>query len=95
MLEERSLCSVRAVRVYLERTSSLSPHPRSLFVSPNNASRPLSKNSLSFFLCHIILDAGAVADSSTLRAHSFQGVATSVSFLRKWLVSQVLEAASW
>ena len=94
MPEERSLCPVRAVRVYLERTSSLSPRPRSLFVSSSNPSRPLSKNALSFFLRRVILNAGPVADSSTPRAHSVRDVATSASFLRNQSVSKVLEAAS-
>ena len=33
--------------------------------------------------------------AAPLRAHSAQGVATSVSFLRNWSISKVLEAASW
>ena len=50
------------------------------FVSPSNPSLPLSKNALSFFLRRVVLDAGAVADSSTPRAHSVQGVATLAAF---------------
>ena len=42
--EERLLCLVRAVRVYLDTTSSLIPRPRSLFVSPCCPLRALSKN---------------------------------------------------
>ena len=30
--EERLLCPVRAVHIYLDATSSLTPHPQSLFV---------------------------------------------------------------
>ena len=45
--DELLLCPVRALRSYLSRTSSLTPHPRTLFVSP----RSLSKNALvSFFV---------------------------------------------
>ena len=95
MPEERYHCPVRAVRVNLERTSSFSPCPLSLFVSPSNPSRPMSKNALLFFLRRIILDAGAVADFSIPRAHSVQGVTTSASFLRNWSVSKVLGAAFW
>ena len=32
--EEHLLCPLRAVRIYMDLTSSLSPHCRSLFVSP-------------------------------------------------------------
>ena len=52
--EELLLCPVRALQVYLTY-NSLSPCPRSLFVSPCSPSRPLSKNTLSFFLHSIIL----------------------------------------
>ena len=52
--EELLLCPVRAVRVYLSRTSSFSPRPHSLFVSPRAPSHPLSKNALSVFLREVI-----------------------------------------
>ena len=54
MPEERSLCPVRALHVYLNCTSSLSPRLRFLFVCPSNPLRPLSKNALSFFLRSVI-----------------------------------------
>ena len=45
----------------------------------------------------IISEAGAVRQdvAAPLRAHSVRGVATSVSFLRNWSISKVLEAATW
>ena len=94
MSEERSLCPVWAMRIYLDSTSSLPPCPRLLFVSPSNPLHPLSKTSRSFFLRHIILDSGSVTDSSTPRVHSIRGVATSAAFLCNWLVSKVLEATT-
>ena len=48
--DELLLCPVRALRSYLARTSSLSPRPRTLFVSP----RSFSKNALRFFLRDVI-----------------------------------------
>ena len=93
-LEEGSLlCPVRAFRIYLSKTKGLARRSSALFVSP----RVPSKNALSFFLRDVIIGAGAadlVAESS-VRAHSISGVATSVAFLRNWLVSKVLEAATW
>ena len=53
--DELLLCPVRAVRVYVSRTSSVSPRPRSLFVSPRTPTRPISKNTLSYFLRSVIL----------------------------------------
>ena len=44
------LCPVRALRIYLDRTRSLSPLCHRLFVSPRHPSRTMSKNAVSFFL---------------------------------------------
>ena len=52
--DELLLCPVRALRLYLSRISSISPHPRTLFVSPRSPSLSLSKNALSFFLRDVI-----------------------------------------
>ena len=81
--EERLLCPVRAVRTCLDATASLSPHPRSLFVSPCCPPRSVSKNALSYFLRQVISSAGALrGDPTSLpRAHSIGGVATSATFL--------------
>ena len=93
--EDRLLCPVRAVHVYLQCTEALRPRPRTLFVSPSCPSRALSKNALSYFIRQIIIDSGAAGDGVSSRAHSVRGVATSVLFMRNWLVSRVLEAATW
>ena len=91
--EDRLLCPVRAVCIYLDLTSSISPRPLSLFVLPWVPSCSLSKNALSFFLCQVIVDADALG--LVPRAHSVRGVVTSAAFLRNWSVSRVLEAATW
>ena len=93
--EDRLLCPVRAVRVYLRCTEALRPRPRALFVSPSCPSRALSKNALSYFIRRVIIDSGAAGKGVSSRAHSVRGVATSVLFLRNWSVSRVLEAATW
>ena len=51
---------------------------------------------LSYFL-QVISSADALLGDTTRlpRAHSIRGVAASVSFLRNWSVSRVLEAATW
>ena len=93
--EGRLLCPVRAVRIYLERTASIAPRPRALFVSASCPTRALSKNALSFFLRRVIKVSGSVVDGSSPHAHSIRGVATSALFLRDWSVAKVLEAATW
>ena len=49
-LEDRLLCPVRAIRIYLDLTASVSLCPHDLFVSPTCLTRALSKDALSFFL---------------------------------------------
>ena len=90
------LCPVRALRIYLDRLSTLSPLRRRLFVSPSRPSRPLSKNAISFFLRDVISNAGASRpEVGRLRAHDIRSVSTSVAFHRNWSVSTVLESATW
>ena len=95
--EERLLCPVRAVHVYLGMTSSLATWPRSLFVSPHSPSHAISKNDISYFLHRVILDAGALWDGvpGAPRAPSVCGLAASAEFLRNWSISKVLEATTW
>ena len=90
--DELLLCPVRALRFYLARTISISPRPRSVFVSPRSPSCSLSKNALSFFLHNVISRvysssfssasspaAGPPSASmpSSSQAHSVHGVAAS------------------
>ena len=90
------LCPVRALRIYLDRLSTLSPLRRRLFVSPSRPSRPLSKNAISFFLRDVISSAGASRpEVGRLRSHDIRSVSTSVAFHRNWSVSTVLESATW
>ena len=87
------LCPVRALRLYLLRARSLSPGCHRLFVSPRC---PLSTNAVSFFLRGVISAAGAARPQvGSLRAHEVRSVSTSVAFHRKWLVTSVLESATW
>ena len=67
-----------------------------IFFAPSSFAFHFQKYSMSFFLCEVIRDSGAiVASSAPVRAHSIRSVATSVSFLRNGAVSKVLEAATW
>ena len=104
---ELLLCPVRALRVYIHRTSLISPRPRSLFVSPHSPSHSISKNALSFFIRSVILQASSSSSpspssssssstaSSSFPAHSVHGFATSAAFSRNVSLSAILEAASW
>ena len=74
------LCPVRALRIYLDRTLSLAPSRRRLFVSSSCPTLAMSKNAVSFFLREVI--------------HDIRGVSTSVAFHCNWSVSAVLDAAT-
>ena len=90
------LCPVRALRIYLDRTRSLSPLRHRLFVSPRRPSRAMSKNAVSFFLRKVIHVAGTSRpEVGSVRAHEVHSVSTSVAFHQNWSVSSVLESATW
>ena len=90
------LCPVLALRIYLDRITSLAPLRHRLFVSPRLPSRSLSKNAVSFFLRDVNSSAGASRpEVGRLRAHDVRSVSTSVAFHRNWSVSAVLESATW
>ena len=96
--DELSLCPVRALQIYLRRTSSLPPRPRSFFVSPRSPSCPLSKNALSFFLRSVIslsFPPSSAPPSSSSRAHSIRAVSASVAFSRNVPLASILAAATW
>ena len=90
------LCPVRALRIYPDRTLSLAPSRRRLFVSPSCPTCAMSKNAFSLFLREVIHGAEASRpEVGTVRAHDIHGVSTSVAFHRNWAVSAVLDAATW
>ena len=93
--EDRLLCLVQAIRMHLDLTASVSPHPRALFVSPSCPTRALSKNALSFFLRKVIIDSASLVEGASPRAYNVRGVATSALILHNWSGSKVLEAATW
>ena len=105
--DELLLCPVRALHLYLSHTASVSPRPRSLFLSLRSPSPSLSKNALSFFLRDVISSAYSSSSSTTpsasdsssapssSRAHSVRRVAASWAFARNASLSSILAAASW
>ena len=78
-------------------TSSISPRPRSLFVSPRALTRPISKNAISYFLRSVILQSlpSPPSLSSSVRAHSIRSVSTSAAFSHNVALSDILAAATW
>ena len=90
------LCPVRALWIYLDKTSSFTPLPHRLFLSPRRPSHSLSKNAILFFLREVIHEAGTSRpDGGPVRALSISGVFTSAAFHWNWSLSSVLESATW
>ena len=93
--EELLLCPVRALCIYLSRTSSAANRPRHLFVSPCSPFRSMSKNGISYFLREVIHEAGASREVGVpVRAHNIRGISASTAFHKNWSVSSVLAAAT-
>ena len=95
--DELLLCPVRALCIYVSHTSTVSPRPRSLFVSPRTPTRPLSKNALSYFLRSVILQSlpPPPTSSSSVRAHTVRSVSSSAAFSRNVALPDILAAATW
>ena len=96
--DELLLCPVRALHLYISRVSSVSPRPRTLFVSPRSPSRSLSKNALSFFLRDVISRAYSSPSSSSSSSSSLPSSSSSLpSFSTSafWAHSVRGVAASW
>ena len=95
--EELLVCPVRCLLAYIKRTSNIQSRPKSLFLSPGNPSRAISKNGISFFLRELISNYGLLGAQEGLapRAHSIRSMATSLAFKKNIAIPRILEAATW
>ena len=79
-LPERVLCPVRAFSYLRRAARSVEFTPSSLFVSPSDPKRTMSKNAMSFFLRQLITESGAVSSLIPQGTHDIQGIATSLNY---------------
>ena len=99
--EDRLLCPVRAVKIYLRRTKHARKKEGSrLFLPIIGNQMSVSKNTISGWLKAVIRTAyqADCADMQTLfkvSAHEVRALATSVQFSRNQSLEAVMEAASW
>ena len=94
-LPERVLCPVRAIRYLRRAVRSIEFTPSTLFVSPSDPTRHMSKNDMSFFLRQWITESGAMSSSVPQRTHDIQGIATSLNYYSILSISAVKEAVTW
>ena len=95
-----SLCPVRALRLYIDRTSPSRRGHSQLFVAwnPRTIGRPITKVRLSQWIVEAIRIAytsKGVQPPEVLRAHSTRGVSTSWALLKGVSIQEVCTAASW
>ena len=74
-LSKRVLCPVRTISCLRRASRSVEFTPSSLFVSPSDPKRTMSKNAMSFFLRQLITESGAVSSLVPQRTHDIQGIA--------------------
>ena len=92
-----SLCPVRALRTYIDRTASLRTSDQ-LFVSLTKPHKAISKQRLSHWIVEAIVLAYTRMGRDPpagLRAHSTRGIATSWALFKGVSVQDICAAASW
>ena len=97
--DELLLCPVRAIKYYL-KLSACQGRAKSLFVSPRDPTRALSKNACSSFLRGVIRGAYKdVSDRSIslsrVNAHELRGVATSIRYRYNVSHIHLIKSAYW
>ena len=99
--EEKGLCPVRALKVYLERTKGLREGKKLLFVSYKAGhSGDIHKNTLSSWVRKLLVLAYSKAPDdviklSSARTHEVRALASSLAFKGSIELEEVLRACTW
>ena len=101
--EDRTLCPVRALKIYIERTKFLrSPLKRRLFVSIREDKKSdISRASVSRWIKNVIksaYDKAEAEDKSSLkntRAHEIRAWASSIAWANNTSLQDIMQAAYW
>ena len=79
-------------------TRSFACRPKSLFVSPSNTRRSISKNAVSYCIRDVITEATVGVGRGVprgARAHPVRAISTSAAFMQNYSIQSILEAATW
>jgi integrase len=101
MSADRSLCPVRALKHYWQRTADLRKDSSRLFISfKKGFSGDIAKNTISFWIRKAILLAYEHASPDTtqlfsVKAHDVRAMASSWAFLRNVSLDNIMNACSW
>lgn len=99
--EDRSLCVVRAIKYYLNRTKDTRKGRKRLFLAYKKGfSGDITKNTVSSWIKNTILltyerSTAEIQQVSGVRAHDVRGMASSWALLRNVSLDAILEACSW
>ena len=96
--EDLSLCPVRAVKYYLNRTKQSRKQRKRLFLPLGDRKGEISKNSISFWLKSAILEAYHHADlqpPSSARPHELRAVSASMALHANISVQDIVKGCFW
>ena len=98
--EDRLLCPVRALRIYLQRTSAHRGNKRRLLVSYNtNYCQDIGKVTISRWIAQVVKDAYSEAGMGLLngnpKAKEIRAISTSLAHMRGLPLKAVMKAAYW
>ena len=100
-VEDRGLCPVRAIKIYLDRTSELREDRQLLFVSYKAGHKgDIHKNTISSWirkLLHLAYSSAPedVIQLSSARTHEVRALASSMAFRGSMELEEVLKACTW
>lgn len=102
-MPERKLCPVRALRMYMTKTSKrrAKQKQKNLFISINpNRSQEISKSAISLWLRQVILMAHSScsehkAQMLSSSIHEIRKVSSSVAYQRTMALDQILQNCTW
>ena len=96
--EDRKLCPVRALRIYLERTDPIRQERKNLILSIKEGhTKDIAKSTISSMLKRTIHAAYSAVGETTeqARAHEIRAVAASWAFYKNVAVEDILKACQW
>ena len=101
MSNDSSLCPVRAIRMYMDRTQSSRGTKKLLFISyKKNFNADIKSSTISFWIKKSIKLCYELADVPTdvafkVKAHDVRALAASTAFMSRVPLNVVMEACSW
>ena len=101
LAEDRHLCPVRCLKVYLSRTKPFRERKRLLFISlQKNKSSDISKNTISGGIRSLLytIYSNANKDAATLVGrctHTIRAMTASLAFSTQVDLDEILKACSW